>query len=64
HLLLLEEASLQAAGEPTAVRRRRLVAQALEEWRVFQALIVRNLLPAGEAGELVSYVEAIVRSGA
>lgn len=64
HLLLLEEASLQATGEPAAVRRRRLAAQALEEWRVFQALIVRNLLPAGEAGELVSYVEAIVRSGA
>jgi hypothetical protein len=64
HLLLLEEASLQVGGEPAAVRRRRLVAQALEEWRVFQALIVRNLLPAGEAGELVSYVEAIVRSGA
>jgi len=64
HLLLLEEASLQTADESVSVRRRRLVAQALEEWRVFQALIVRNLLPAGEAGELVSYVEAIVRSGA
>jgi len=63
HLLLLDEASLQVGTEPTAVRRRRLVAQALEEWRAFQSLIVRNLLPAGEAGELVSYVEAIVRSG-
>jgi hypothetical protein len=37
--------------------------QALEEWRTFQALVVRNLLPAGEAGELVSYAEAIVRAG-
>lgn len=63
HLLLLEEASLQAAAEPIATRRRRLVARALEEWKAFQSLIVRNLLPAGEAGELVLYVEAIVRSG-
>ena len=37
---------------------------AAEEWRTFQALLVRNLLPAREAGELVSYVEVIVRSGA
>jgi hypothetical protein len=51
-------------GNPVAVRRRRLVTQALEEWRLFQSILVRNLLPAGEAAELVLYVEAIVRSGA
>jgi hypothetical protein len=63
HLLLLEESGLQAAGEPAAARRRRLVTQALEEWRQFQSILVRNLLPAAEAAELVLYVEAIVRSG-
>ena len=58
HLLLLEAASLRAE-EPPADRRRKLVLQALAEWTAFQTLIVRNLLPAAEAGELVSYVEAI-----
>ena len=58
HLLLLEAASLRA-GDPPADRRRKLVLQALSEWTAFQTLVVRNLLPAVEAGELVSYVEAI-----
>jgi hypothetical protein len=61
HLLLLEAASLQA-GEPPADRRRKLLVQALGEWTAFQAIVVRNLLPATEAGELVSYVEAIART--
>ncbi|HEX4964006.1 MAG TPA: DUF4388 domain-containing protein [Thermoanaerobaculia bacterium] len=63
HLLLLDEASLHSTAEPASQRRRRLVFQALEEWTAFQSLIVRNLLPESEAGELVSYVTAIVRSG-
>lgn len=61
HLLLLEAASLR---EPPADRRLKLVLQALAEWTAFQTLIVRNLLPAAEAGELVSYVEAITRTSA
>ena len=62
HLLLLEAASLQSTGEPPADRRRRLLAPALSEWTTFQTIVVRNLLPSAEAGELVSYVRAIVRS--
>ncbi|HSG39459.1 MAG TPA: DUF4388 domain-containing protein, partial [Thermoanaerobaculia bacterium] len=62
HLLLLEAASLRHPGEPPADRRRRLVLQALGEWTRFQTIAVRNLLPSAEAGELVSYVEAIIRS--
>ena len=50
------------ALEPPADRRRRLLLQALGEWTAFQITAVRNLLPSAEAGELVSYVEAIVRS--
>jgi len=60
--LLLEAASLRSPGEPPSDRRRRLVLQALDEWTRFQTIAVRNLLPSAEAGELVSYVEAIVRS--
>jgi hypothetical protein len=41
---------------------RRLLLQALSEWTTFQTTVVRNLLPSAEAGELVSYVKAIVRS--
>lgn len=62
HLLLLEAASLRSMGEPPAERRRLLLHQALSEWTVFQTIAVRNLLPSAEAGELVSYVEAIIRS--
>lgn len=62
HLLLLEAASLRSTGEPPADRRRRLLRQALGEWTAFQTTAVRNLLPSAEAGELVSYVEAIIRS--
>jgi hypothetical protein len=62
HLLLLEAASLRGGDSP-ADRRRGLVLQALAEWTAFQALVVRNLLPAAEAGELVSYVEAIAGRG-
>ena len=62
HLLLLEAASLHSTGEPPADRRRRLLVQALSEWTTFQTIVVRNLLPSAEAGELVSYVKAIVRS--
>ncbi len=62
HLLLLEAASLRPTGESPADRRRRLLLQALRDWTAFQTVAVRNLLPASEAGELVSYVEAIVRS--
>lgn len=63
HLLLLEAASLRPAELP-ADRRRALLHQALAEWTTFQTLVVRNLLPAAEAGELVSYVEAIAGAGA
>jgi hypothetical protein len=60
HLLLLETNSL--AGAPPVQRRRDLIAQALADWTSFQGLLVRNLLPSGEARELISYVLAIVRS--
>ncbi len=61
HLLLLEAASLRT-DEPPADRRRKLLLQALGEWTAFQTIVVRNLLPASEAGELVSYVEAIAKT--
>jgi hypothetical protein len=61
HLLLLETTSRAGGALPT-VRRRDLIVEALAEWTAFQILIVRNLLPSGEARELVSYVLAIVRS--
>jgi hypothetical protein len=63
HLLLLEAASLRQEGPP-ADRRRRLLEGALSDWTVFQTFVIRNLLPSNEAGELVSYVMAIRRSGA
>lgn len=61
HLLLLETASL-AGEQPPTVRRRDMVARALSEWVAFQTLIVRNLMPASEARELISYVRAIEAS--
>lgn len=64
HLLLLEAASLRPGDQHPADRRRGLLAQALAEWTVFQTFVVRNLLPASEANELVSYVRAIQRSDA
>lgn len=62
HLLLLEAASLRLADDPPTTRRRELVARALAEWTAFQTIVVRNLMPASEASELVSYVRAIEQS--
>jgi hypothetical protein len=61
HLLLLETASL-AGEKPPELRRGDLVTGALAAWMAFQGLLVRNLLPASEARELVSYALAISRS--
>lgn len=54
------EVFLRSASDAT----RRLLVAALGEWTAFQAIVVRNLLPAAEAGELVSYVKAIARTPA
>lgn len=62
HLLLLEAASLRLTDDSPAARRRELVARALAEWTSFQTIVVRNLMPASEASELVLYVRAIERS--
>lgn len=70
--LLLENADrLLAQGtEPrrerrgtTALLSGELIGRALAEWTAFQSVVVRNLLPAFEARELLSYVRAIEQSG-
>jgi hypothetical protein len=61
-LLELEAATSRAGDLPAADRRRSLLGAALAEWTAFQVAMVRNLLPAAEARELVSYVRAIEQS--
>lgn len=70
--LLLENADrvLPQGAEPrrerrgtTALLRGELIGRALAEWTAFQSVVVRNLLPAFEARELLSYVRAIEQSG-
>lgn len=63
HLLLLESAGSQTGALPRADLRQRLLRSALAEWTAFQVVLIHNLLPAGEAAELVSYIRAIERAG-
>lgn len=57
--------SPDAAGRPpatTSLLRGELIGRALAEWTDFQGIVARNVLPAFEARELLSYVRAIEQS--